>query len=71
MTRGYEREAELSRAAIVVAAGGALVAVSQRAPELSYGFVGDALLVVGGVIIAGGLIAAARSLFRRRGGADQ
>ncbi len=71
MSAGYRREAELSRAALVVAGGGALVGVSQRVPGLAFGPWGTLLLVIGGAVIAAGLFVAARSLFRRRGGADQ
>ncbi|WP_395670870.1 hypothetical protein [Phenylobacterium sp.] len=71
MTAGYRREAELSRAALVVAAGGALIGVSQRVPGLAFGLWGTVLLVAGGAVIAFGLILAGRCLFARRGGADQ
>ena len=68
---GYRRNAELSRAAMLTVAGGALVAISQRAPDISYGPVGQAILVVGGAVVAFGLFYAVRTLLRRRGDADQ
>ncbi|MFZ5720535.1 MAG: hypothetical protein ACOY5Y_13850 [Pseudomonadota bacterium] len=64
---GERRNAELSRAAILAAAGGALVAMSQRVAEFG-GTVGVALTVV--VVIAG-LVLAIWTLTRRSGGADQ
>jgi hypothetical protein len=68
VSRGDGRNAELSRAALVVAAGGVLVGITQRTPGMSEGLAGQVLLVVGAVVIIGGLIAAIRS-FMRRGGA--
>jgi hypothetical protein len=67
----YDREAELSRASILVVAGGALIAVSQQAIEAPRSPAALALLAVGGLVVVGGLIHALRILFRRRGGADQ
>jgi hypothetical protein len=67
----YEREAELSRAALVVAGGGVLVGLSQRAFETPQSPLAQILLVAGAIVIVVGLVGAVRTLFRRRGGADQ
>ncbi|WP_374472243.1 hypothetical protein [Phenylobacterium sp.] len=67
----YGREAELSRAALLVAGGGALVGVSQRAMESPQSPIAQVLLVAGAIVIVVGLVAAVRTLFRRRGGAEQ
>ncbi len=67
---GERRNAELSRAAILAAAGGALVAMSQRVAEFG-GTVGVALTVVGAAVVIVGLVLAIRTLTRRSGGADQ
>jgi hypothetical protein len=71
VSRGYARNAELARAAMVVAAGGGLVAMLRRAPELSYGLAGKVMLAAAGVLIVGGLVAVVRTLMRRSGGADR
>jgi len=68
---GERRNAELSRAAILAAAGGALIAMSQRASEVAYGPAGKAILVAGGAVIVVALVLAVRSLIGRSGGADQ
>lgn len=59
------RNARLARAVLVIAAGGAFVGVTQRVPEVSGGLTAQVLLGVGGLFIAGGLIAAAWALFKR------
>jgi hypothetical protein len=68
---GYGREAELSRAAILVAAGGVLVGVSQQVMETPRSPAAQAVLAAGAIVVAIGLVLALRTLFRRRGGADQ
>ena len=70
MSRGEHRNAELSRAALVVVAGGTLVGISQRAPGVDLGPAAAVLLVVGGIGVVIGLVLAIRS-FRRSGGADR
>ncbi len=67
---GHARHDALARAALVVAAGGVLVGLTQQAPELGFGVAGKALLVAGAAVIILGLTMAIRS-FARRGGADQ
>jgi hypothetical protein len=67
---GYRRNAELSRAAIVTAAGGAVIAMSQQA-ALEPGPAEKIILLAGGAVVALGLVFALRSLFGRRGDADQ
>lgn len=61
---GHARHDALARAALVVAAGGVLVGLTQRVPELGVGMAGAGLLVVGGVVIVLGLVMAVRSLAR-------
>jgi hypothetical protein len=66
---GYRRNAELARAAMMTAAGAAVIALSQQAAVAPSA--GQAILVVGGVVVALGLVFAVRSLLGRRGDADQ
>ncbi|WP_091737007.1 hypothetical protein [Phenylobacterium immobile] len=54
MSRGYERNARLSRAAVLTAAGGAFISVTQQ-PEIASGPWATGGLAVGGLIIAGAL----------------
>ena len=67
MSDGYGRNARLARAAMVTAAGGALVGVTQRAPELAFSPWGKALLLAGGVVIVAGLVSAVLSFRRGQG----
>ncbi len=69
MSDGYRRNAELSRAVVMAAAGGAVIALSQQAAVGPSA--GQALLVAGGFVVALGLFFAIRSLLGRRGDADQ
>ncbi|WP_411286823.1 hypothetical protein [Phenylobacterium sp.] len=71
MSSGHSRNAELSRAALLVAAGGVLVGMTQRVPGLADGVWGQVLLVAGAVVIIFGLVGAIRTLMKRQGGADQ
>lgn len=64
MSDGYGRNARLARAAMVTAAGGALIGISQRAPEATMGPWGKAMIVVGAVVVVVGLVAAVLG-FRR------
>ncbi|HEY8614928.1 hypothetical protein [Phenylobacterium sp.] len=64
----HQREGELSRAALVVAGGGAVVGLSQRAMESPQSPLARALLVAGAIVMVIGLVIALRSLFARRGG---
>ncbi|WP_041373662.1 hypothetical protein [Phenylobacterium zucineum] len=70
MSRGYGRNAELSRAVVVTAAGGAVIAMSQQA-AVGYGPTGQIILAAGGAVVAFGLYLAVRTMLRRRGDADQ
>lgn len=71
MSSGYERNAELSRAAILAVAGGAVIGLSRNAPDLAAGSAGMVVLVLGGGMIVVAIVLAVRSLFRRSGGADR
>ncbi|MCR5878479.1 hypothetical protein [Phenylobacterium sp. J367] len=71
MRSGYARNAQLSRAAILAAAGGALISMSQAVPQLTEGAGGKVVLAIGGVLVVGALVAAITSLTKRRGDADQ
>lgn len=70
MSDGDRRNAALSRAAIVTAAGGAVIAISQQA-AIGPGPAEKVILLAGGAVVVLGLIFAVRSLFGRRGDADQ
>lgn len=63
---GEQRSAALGRSAIVVAAGGGLVALTQR-PEVIGSPVGQVLLVLAAAAVLAGLVMAVRALARRGG----
>ena len=64
MSRGYERNARLSRAAILTATGAAFISVTQQ-PDIATGPVAQGGLILGGVIIAFALGYAATTFFSR------
>ncbi|MDZ4380276.1 MAG: hypothetical protein U0942_02935 [Parvibaculum sp.] len=64
---GSARNAELSRAVMLAAAGAGLIGLNQQMPGSSAGMV---LLVLGGVGVAVGLALVVRAFFKRSGGAS-
>ncbi|WP_337185087.1 hypothetical protein [Phenylobacterium sp.] len=65
---GYARNAELSRAVILAAAGAGLIGLNQQMPGTPAGTV---LAVLGGLGVAVGLALVVRTFLKRSGGADQ
>jgi hypothetical protein len=68
---GERRNAELSRSAIVLVAGAAILGLSrQAAAGVPPGPMGTVALVAGGAVVAVGLMMAIRAVLRRSGDAE-
>ena len=65
MSRGEDRNAELSRAAILAAAGAALIGLQQQAMVGAPALVTTVVLIAGGLAVAVGLGLAVRALMGR------
>ena len=64
--RGEEPEVPLSRAGLALVLGGALVGLSQSGWIARGGSMAETLLLAGGFIVAGGVVATLRVLFKHR-----
>lgn len=65
---GDERNAELSRASILVAAGAAMAAIPQQVPDLAdQPLVLQGAMILGVLMAVGGLVLVLRTLMGRRG----
>ena len=71
MRPGERRNAELSRSAVVLVAGAAILGLSRQGAVGAPGPMATVALVGGGVVLVIGLMMALRAILRRSGDADQ